>query len=119
LTPSERKDLLERLRRTSQARENGGITRKKREVEARCGQGEFALATIADYVCGIPGLEFVKVITCPGCGHDRVKANGEPVLEAHHVASSLRLEAWMRGGEFHSVPTVIPWLIMDLSRFGN
>ena len=74
-------EAFHRHERTHQLEKEGRTTVAAVQTR-REGQSSFVEGALIGYVlCSGAGA----LDSCPGCGHDRTKLNGDPILEVHHV----------------------------------
>jgi len=82
MSEDELRELILRNRKAASMRKERGIGSIRCESSRRVGQGSFEDGVLAQYYLA---MRSQKWLLCPGCRHGRLKMNGDPLLEAHHV----------------------------------
>ncbi len=82
MTPEELQTLLGRHRTWARKQAAKGAGRHRGDRTVREGQSKFEKAVFAEFLSSAGARSSRK---CPSCGHSRLKMNGDPLLEAHHV----------------------------------
>ncbi len=76
------RDVVKHGQTAATSRAAAGDVARRGERTFRLGQATFAEGVFADFLLSVGPQGAYR---CPGCGHTRLKANGDPLLEAHHT----------------------------------